>query len=248
MTGANYTAVAPLCACGGVVTKVFKSGKPGKYCPQCMARQRGLMRPGKREVPCIICGTVVVSGRADRRFCSDSCRYKERDRRSSANGYTRAQYLDVCRAQSQASQGYVCAHCGKEGMRRVSNGNKLRGYSNRYCSLKCRDLAKFGGNRTCADPVKRAANARRAAKLKGATVDRIDPFRVFARDKWRCQLCGRDTPRAKRGTYDHDAPEVDHIIPLSKGGEHSYRNTQCACRKCNQKKSNRPMGQLLLIG
>ena len=31
---------------------------------------------------------------------------------------------------------------------------------------------------------------------------------------------------------------VDHIIPLSKGGEHALDNLTIACKKCNQSKSN----------
>jgi 5-methylcytosine-specific restriction endonuclease McrA len=69
-------------------------------------------------------------------------------------------------------------------------------------------------------------------------VENVDPFKVFARDKWHCQDCGVATPRSKRGSYDADAPELDHIKPLSKGGAHSYKNTQCLCRRCNQEKSD----------
>jgi 5-methylcytosine-specific restriction endonuclease McrA len=32
---------------------------------------------------------------------------------------------------------------------------------------------------------------------------------------------------------------IDHIIPLSRGGEHSFENTTCCCRKCNEEKGNR---------
>lgn len=79
----------------------------------------------------------------------------------------------------------------------------------------------------------------RKAKQKTATVERVDPRKVFDRDKWHCQECGVATPREKRGTYDDDAPELDHIKPLSKGGAHSYSNTQCLCRRCNGEKSDK---------
>ncbi|CAN7187248.1 HNH endonuclease [Acidovorax sp. LjRoot117] len=85
-------------------------------------------------------------------------------------------------------------------------------------------------------------------KERTQSVEAVNPIKVFDRDKWRCQLCNRKTPKAKRGSYDDDAPELDHIVPLSKGGAHSYLNTQCACRACNSKKSDRPLGQMLLIG
>lgn len=64
----------------------------------------------------------------------------------------------------------------------------------------------------------------------------FDPFVVFDRDGWQCQLCGIDTPRLLRGTYQAEAPELDHIIPLALGGSHTRANTQCACRSCNGSK------------
>jgi len=114
------------------------------------------------------------------------------------------------------------------------------GAPSEYCSSDCRDVAIAAQQRI--------GKAKRQARLVAATIEDVDPYVVFARDKWRCCLCGIKTPRAKRGTYDGDAPELDHIIPLAKKGEHSYRNTQCACRGCNIKKSDTPLGQLLLIG
>lgn len=95
---------------------------------------------------------------------------------------------------------------------------------------------------------KRTHRLARKARQRGAQVEAVNPIKVFERDDWKCRLCGIRTPKSKRGTQDDDAPELDHIIPLSRNGEHSYRNTQCACRKCNAAKANKPLGQLLLIG
>ncbi|HEX8099272.1 MAG TPA: HNH endonuclease [Actinomycetota bacterium] len=50
---------------------------------------------------------------------------------------------------------------------------------------------------------------------------------VFARDNWICQYCGRS------------AENVDHVIPKSKGGTHTWENVVAACRRCNSKKENR---------
>ncbi len=89
----------------------------------------------------------------------------------------------------------------------------------------------------CALKAKRSATAARRAKEKGvASETRVDPIAVLDRDGWVCKACGIDTPRSKRGTYDADAPEVDHIIPISKGGRHEYANLQCLCRSCNSSK------------
>lgn len=91
---------------------------------------------------------------------------------------------------------------------------------------------------------KRVQRLARKARQRGATVESVNPIRVFERDGWLCQICGISTPRSKRGTYADDAPELDHIIALARGGEHSYRNTQCACRRCNGLKSDRPVAEM----
>lgn len=97
-----------------------------------------------------------------------------------------------------------------------------------FCSSKC-------GNKN----TKRKHRLKRKALKREVSVELIDPIVVFNMQDWRCQLCGIKTPITKRGTYNNDAPELDHIIPLSKGGEHSYRNVQTLCRRCNSiKKDN----------
>lgn len=83
---------------------------------------------------------------------------------------------------------------------------------------------------------------RRKRELK--VYEAVDPFEIFARDKWVCQLCGDRTPKSLRGTCEPNAPELDHIIPLALDGSHTRDNLQCACRSCNQRKGAKPLGQL----
>lgn len=54
---------------------------------------------------------------------------------------------------------------------------------------------------------------------------------VFARDGHRCQYCG--------GT----AESIDHVIPRSKGGPHTWENVVAACRPCNVHKGDRLLTQ-----
>ena len=50
---------------------------------------------------------------------------------------------------------------------------------------------------------------------------------VFLRDDHRCQYCG-------------DAAEsIDHVIPRSRGGEHTWENVVAACKPCNSAKRDR---------
>ena len=50
---------------------------------------------------------------------------------------------------------------------------------------------------------------------------------VFARDDWRCQYCGAA------------AENLDHVVPRSRGGSHTWENVVAACRRCNSRKENR---------
>jgi 5-methylcytosine-specific restriction endonuclease McrA len=94
---------------------------------------------------------------------------------------------------------------------------------------------------------RRIGRKKERARLRCVNVEAVDPGRVFDRDGWRCQCCRKPTPREKRGTYHARAPELDHIIPLAKGGEHSYRNTQLLCRACNGAKSDTDGGQQMRL-
>lgn len=95
--------------------------------------------------------------------------------------------------------------------------------------------------------LKRSNRVARKAAERTATVEWFDPVEVLERDGWRCHLCGIRTPKRLRGTHADNAPELDHIVPLAAGGEHSRINTACACRRCNRTKSDRPMGQMRLV-
>ena len=50
---------------------------------------------------------------------------------------------------------------------------------------------------------------------------------VFIRDHNQCQYCGTT------------AENVDHVIPRSRGGTHTWDNVVAACKRCNSRKENR---------
>ena len=52
---------------------------------------------------------------------------------------------------------------------------------------------------------------------------------VYERDNFQCQSCG------KKGTEIQ--LNIDHIIPLAKGGSNDLSNLQTLCYQCNQAKS-----------
>lgn len=80
------------------------------------------------------------------------------------------------------------------------------------------------------------AGAIRRMRVASGTAVQFDPMDVFERDGWRCYICRQPTPKELRGTYGPSAPELDHVVPLAKGGAHSLANVACACRRCNSLK------------
>jgi 5-methylcytosine-specific restriction endonuclease McrA len=85
----------------------------------------------------------------------------------------------------------------------------------------------------------RAHKAR--AKKAGVEFEVFDPLEIFERDGWVCQICLRPTNREAQGSYAKDAPVLDHIVPMSRGGGHTRKNTWCACWICNTRKGRRMM-------
>lgn len=58
---------------------------------------------------------------------------------------------------------------------------------------------------------------------------------LFARDKYRCQYCGRSQQELKL----RESLTRDHLIPLSRGGTNEWTNVVTACGPCNTRKANR---------
>lgn len=65
----------------------------------------------------------------------------------------------------------------------------------------------------------------------------IDHLTVFERDGWICQLCWTPIDPLIRFP-DLRAASVDHVIPITCGGTHTYLNVQASHRYCNEAKSN----------
>ena len=58
-------------------------------------------------------------------------------------------------------------------------------------------------------------------------------FEVFKRDRFTCQYCGKSSPDVTL--------QVDHIIPVSKGGKNDMMNLVTACSDCNLGKGAREL-------
>ena len=79
----------------------------------------------------------------------------------------------------------------------------------------------------------------RLTKTDTERVWRVPPVNrreVLRRDKHTCQYCGS----TKQLT-------LDHVIPRSKGGKHTWDNVVIACESCNSRKGDRTPSQAGMI-
>lgn len=82
---------------------------------------------------------------------------------------------------------------------------------------------------------------RRRARLVGAAnIEEIDRDYIYARDGGKCHICKRKVAR--------DKLNLDHLVPLARGGDHTHANLRVAHKSCNSRMgAQRLPAQLLLV-
>lgn len=76
------------------------------------------------------------------------------------------------------------------------------------------------------------------AKKHGVEFETVLEHKVYARDRFICKLCDKEVDFGLKWP-DLMSRTLDHIIPLSKGGTHTFDNVQLAHYSCNSKKNNK---------
>jgi 5-methylcytosine-specific restriction endonuclease McrA len=206
---------------------------------------------------CVVCGDPARKGRRGPQgiVCGEECR--------AALGGLR-QYV-LAKRMSAGGAG-SCVTCGSPTAVAVSSGRPFK-YCSPSCrnrasarhgslNLKkqcpecdCEFTSRNPGQKyCCADCRLEAERSRARANKNGGTHERrcrkykteyrrIDPMRIFERDGWLCQICL--APVDKDVVFpDQLAATLDHITPLSRGGDHIESNLQTAHWACNSAKRN----------
>ena len=134
-----------------------------------------------------------------------------------------------------ALENHVCSECSAT-FTATSMGTK-------YCSKRCADRVH--------DRTKRARRRMRV-KLNG-NVDVIELGQLITRDDNVCYLCNEDCDRDDYVTTSEGHfiagetyPSIDHVIPVAKGGTHTWDNVRLAHHRCNLIKSDNLIKELRL--
>ncbi len=70
-------------------------------------------------------------------------------------------------------------------------------------------------------------------KAKRGSIGKTRRFRIFKRDEFKCRYCGKNSETV--------ILEVDHIIPVAKGGTSDDENLITSCFDCNRGKRDTPL-------
>ena len=160
---------------------------------------------------CPTCGGEIPQARfgPPRRYCRQSCQ-PSRD-------WTRRQAREGSQALPRSVR--ACLSCRTEFI-----GTRGR----RFCSQACGSRYHRQADR----------DLRRAVRKTNQPAELIFRARIFERDEWTCGLCHQSVDPAEPAKSPL-SPTLDHILPLSRGGQHVEANVQLAHLICNQRKSAR---------
>jgi len=142
----------------------------------------------------------------------------------------------------------MCDKCNTES-REYQNKKRARLKDAGLCAVCGKETEGLTLCFKCLDS-KRQAAGRRRVKKKGAFAERVSIEKVFFRDGGRCHICKRKLNLEVKYPNSRFS-SIDHIIPISKGGTHEYKNVKLACFECNVRKGNRSIDggeQLLMFG
>lgn len=183
---------------------------------------------------CAGCGVEIEESRRGmpRKWCSERCRVR------TVQPYVPAVATErVCRYCGEVFMAkghrFRCIECQRE--RRMGALRECaachapfwpQAFDQQTCSKACAQHLR------CVDAKPTRKGHRSRALLFGVAYEPVDRLKVFERDGWLCMLCMLPIdPDVK--WPDPLSASLDHVVPLSRGGDHTYLNTQCAHLRCN---------------
>jgi len=154
-------------------------------------------------------------------------------------------YRDTLEAHSP--QAATCKHCGTRWVYwpTITRGGYHKYARQAYCSKKCRARA----NRSSESSNIGHRLRKYGSQDKPRDVIKLDE--LIERDGGICHLCGEATNK-KDSWLDENGyhvcgakyPTIDHVIPLSKGGTHTWNNVKLACRNCNSHRGSKALDEI----
>lgn len=128
-----------------------------------------------------------------------------------------------------------CRPCNSERGKRHYQANRERILERQHVNaptIKLRRRAYYQANRARLIEKNHDHAHRRRARKFGNGYEPVSRKEVIERDGAICWIC-------KRGPLPNSEIQIDHLIPLCKGGSHTYDNVAVTCFRCNAKKHDK---------
>ena len=197
---------------------------------------------------CVVCGEEMAQARLGRPklYCSFRCK-EATPKAQAAKKLRAAKYRDRPDRREEARQRTADWRAADpERAKRTEKERYQRHHDARVDAARAYREANREKTRATARAYGKAhpdvvwrSDANRRARERAAFVEAGDRALIYERDRGVCGICGKVVTR-------EDA-SVDHIVPLSKGGEHSYANTRLAHTRCNIARGNRGAAQIRML-
>ncbi|SIQ57535.1 HNH endonuclease [Bacillus cereus] len=196
-------------------SEVFYKYKKQDYCsPECF---RNSLKENKKEVErklycktCCHCNKEFTTTKSNKVYCSAECLYQSQLKKMEEERKRNIVYIQK-----------RCKECGKH----FNTTRSKTVYCSKGCSLKYNN--------------RRKETTRRKRIIENGNVNwEISIERLLKRDGNACYLCG-ETVNVNIDTNDDYYPSIEHLIPIAKGGTHTWGNVKVAHRRCNSLKQDR---------
>ena len=172
------------------------------------------------RIRCKKCGSIIERGKSTLKRYQTTCECYEEEKREQKE--LREARIRLIRSLSLIAELKIpkkCEACGETFYSQYKH--------QRYCSKSCKGRYRGG-------------NFKNRCKKYNVFYDpSVTPIKVFERDHYQCKICGllcNTDDNTWNGFFGAWYPTVDHIIPLSRGGTHTWDNVQCAHARCNSVK------------
>ena len=212
---------------------------------------------------CIICGKIFETN-THAITCSPECRVKRKQ------GYQRC---PVCGnifsvrgikweygRHKMKKRKYCSKECAQKATRQRQRAKSKERYANdEEYRKKIREQQRKYNRTEKGKSILQANKLKRDKRIKNKEeIDDISLQDLYERDKGVCWLCGElcnyndKEYRVSKNGHGYLAtgpnyPSVDHIVPLSKGGTHTWGNVKLAHKRCNSKKRNKIISTVELL-
>lgn len=228
--------------CG--ITKEMKSPK-AKFCSRKCRNQYNKSNYGHDQT-CKHCSKGFINY-SKRDFCSTQCYSDFRIENSKKSQYIpRPKMTKICincnqHYETHTEKSKYCGYrCKYEYTVKQKTNHNVK-CSECSCWFTTTDQRKLFCSSGCKDKFhdrKKETLRRKRIKQNGKINWDISIERLMKRDKGICYLCGNKV-NVLLDPNDDEYPSIEHVIPIVKGGTHTWGNVKLAHRKCNYIKSDK---------